>query len=185
LLVAVHDETGRFVCGIRVDHAAKLHLSLSALHYFTLVGHNTYSPAFHTAEAADDALPVACLILLEIRIIYQPADDLAHLVRLFAGGGQYTIDFLFFQSRARSLYPVKARIFRFAQLVHDPADGLQARFVIRLLVIRYARYLTVGGCAAQRFVIYRFTYGRFDQVRSCQEYRAGTVYDHRLVAHNR
>src|SRR5690606_3304869 len=125
-LVAVHDETGRLVCGIRIDHAAKLHLSLSALHYFTLVGHNTYSPAFHTAEAADDALPVACLILLEIRTIYQPADDLPHPVRPFAGGGQYTIDFRCIQSRAPSLYAAKPRIFRFPQFVHEPAHGPQA-----------------------------------------------------------
>src|SRR5690606_36215463 len=82
-LVAIHDETGSLIRSIRIDHAAKLHLPFLAFHHLALVGHNTYSPPFHTAQAADNALPVACLIFLTIGIIYQSADDLAHVIRFF------------------------------------------------------------------------------------------------------
>src|SRR5699024_9859424 len=65
LLIAVHDESRRFIGRIRIDDSAYLHLALLGFSYLALIGYNTHTPAIHPGKTGNKRLPVSLFILGE------------------------------------------------------------------------------------------------------------------------
>ena len=84
-LVAVHDEAGRLVGAVVIDHAAELQPLFGRLFRMMLVGDDADREPAEPRVAADQRLAVLGLVLLKACRVDEAVEHVAHFVRIAEG----------------------------------------------------------------------------------------------------
>src|SRR5262245_218564 len=171
--IACFDKVGDLFSRFGIDNSAKSWRTTGRIaKHSTRIG---YYPYLHPADASmagDDLARVVCLKLIEVTIVDNAVQQIAHVVRLPVICRNYFVDLLRWSAGIRNRR-ISAHVPQTARLLtwqfSDELSYLGNRvFIIPDAIMRDTGHLIVGSSAAQSLVINRLSGGAFHQVRAAQ-----------------
>ncbi len=176
LLVTDHDEAGRFVSRIGVDHTPKLHFAFTGFYYEAVVGDDADAPAVDAGVAAEYCLSIFLFEFSKFSVIHQGFDEVVASVGFGAVFGQHLHDVIGFL-RKRRFGAVKVGLYGCWHPAYEVADGSQAFMVVLTFIINDSGDGGVHFCSAQVCCVYFFADGSADQIRPRKENTSGSFND--------
>ena len=188
ILVAVHDEARRLFRRLGINDPAKFNPSLAlvrdGLLVRLLIGHDSHSKAADARVPAEQRLAVVGLVFVEAATIYDPRQNLFHVVRTGGVGFVNPINLLRRIERRFGFFAIEGRGAFVSQFFHQRADARQATLIVGLAIIHRAADLGVHLGATQLFSRDFLSDGRLYQCRSGKKKSAAFGHQY-VVAHQR